>query len=112
MDIEALKFGFQVLQFLLTCGVGFYVYMSNKDKVTNDRITKLEDGLDKRLDNHAERIAKIEARAESAPSKADISALHEKINQVANQLSSLDGEYKATNRTLQLMHQTLMERSP
>lgn len=108
MDLESAKLAFQVLQFLLTCGVGFYVYMSNKDKVTNDRITRLEQDIDQHLDKHAERIAKIEARAESAPSKQDIAELHNKVNEVGRCVSGLQGEFKATNRTLALIHETML----
>lgn len=121
MDMEVVKFGFQVLQFIATAGVGFYVYMSNKDKVTNDRIdtmqkgigekfVKLEDDLDDKLEKQGERIAGLEAKTGGAPTHTDLSRIHEKINEVSNGMSALKGEFTATNRTLQLIHETLMER--
>jgi len=66
MDLELAKFLFQVLTFLMTGGIGVYVYLSNKNKVTNDRIGKLEDDLDAKLDGHIERIVALEAKAESS----------------------------------------------
>jgi uncharacterized protein YjbJ (UPF0337 family) len=106
MDLELAKFLFQVLTFLMTGSIGIYVYLSNKDKVTNDRIGKLEDDLDLKLDGHAERIARLEA----GPTHQHLSEMHNKINQVAGDMKELQGEFKATNRTLQLIHETLMER--
>lgn len=121
MDMEVVKFGFQVLQFIATAGVGFYVYMSNKDKVTNDRIdkmqedtnktiVKLEDDIDDKLEKQGERIASLEARTGGAPTHNDLSKIHEKINDVAGSMKELKGEFMATNRTLQLIHETMMER--
>jgi hypothetical protein len=108
--MEEWKFAFQVLQFLLTGSIGVYVYMSNKDKVTNDRISKLEDDIDAKFDGHVERIAKLEARAEKAPTHKDMAELHEKVNQVSACVNRLEGEFTGANRTLQLIHETLMER--
>lgn len=110
MDMEWLKLSFQVLQFLLWCGTSFYVYMSNKDKVTNDRIGKLEDDLDIKLDGYGERIATLEAKTGGAPTHADLAGIHEKINEVSGSMKELKGEFTATNRTLTLIHETLMER--
>lgn len=110
MGMEWLKFGFQVLQFLITGALAVYVYLSNKDKVTNDRIGKLEDDLDGKLDGHGERIKALETRTDQAPTHTDLGKLYEKINEVSGGMKELKGEFTATNRTLQLIHETLMER--
>lgn len=110
MDMEAFKFGFQVLQFLLTGGIGIYVYLSGKDTVTNSRITKLEDDIDSKINTQGERIAKIEARAEKAPTHDDLARLYDKINKQSECLKRLEGEFEGVKRTLQLIHETLMER--
>ncbi len=108
--MERWDFALKVLQFLLWAGTSFYVYMSNKDKVTNDRITELEKEIDSKSDDHSERIAKLEARAEKSPTHKDMAEIHEKINQVSACVSRLEGEFTGANRTLQLIHETLMER--
>jgi len=108
--MEEWKFAFQVLQFLLTGGIGVYVYMSGKDTVTNGRISKLEADIDAKIDQHGERIAKIEARAEKAPTHEDLAKIYDKINKQSECLSRLEGEFEGVKRTLQLIHETLMER--
>ncbi|MDF0377682.1 hypothetical protein [Methylophilus sp. YYY-1] len=110
MDMEAVKFGFQVLQFLVTGAIGVYVYMSKKDIVTNERIGKLENDIDQKIDQHGERIARLEAKAEKAPTHEDIGKVYDKINQVSDCVSRLEGEFAGATRTLQLIHETLMER--
>lgn len=109
MDVEALKLGFQVVQFIATGCVGFYVYMSNKDKVTNDRIGKLEADIDLKIDSHSERISKIEARAEQAPTHDDLAKVYNKVNQVSDCVSRLEGEFAGVSRVVNLIHETLME---
>lgn len=109
MNFEDIKFGFQVLQFLLTAGVGFYVYMSNKDKVTNDRITRLEDDLEAKIDMHGERLSRLEVRVDSTPTHQDLSDIHKKINQVSDCVSRLEGEFSGAKNTLDLIHDFLLK---
>lgn len=110
---------FQVLQFVLMGCIGFYVYMSNKDKVTNDRITQMEQDFNKRLsdiskemdsklDRDAERIAKIEAKAEMAPTHQDFGDVHDKINDVAECAKRTEGTVTAIQQQLQLINEHLL----
>ncbi|MDX8385340.1 MAG: hypothetical protein R8M11_02355 [Gallionella sp.] len=110
MDMEMAKFLFQVLTFLMTSAVAVYVYLANKGKVTTDRIEKMEDDIRNDIGKHGERITTLEAKSSEALTQGDLSAIHEKINIVAGSMRELKGEFSATNRTLQLIHETLMER--
>lgn len=103
MDMEWVKLGFQVLQFLLTGGVGFYVYLSNKDKVTNDRIGKLEEDIDDKFKTYGERIAKLETASENAPDHKDISKVYDSINALAATVNQLVGENRSQSDTLKLI---------
>jgi len=57
MDLDAAKFWFQVAQTLITAALGVYVYISNRNRVTNERISSLERDMDTRIDGHTERLA-------------------------------------------------------
>ena len=109
MNIEDLKFGFQVLQFLMTGGVAFYVYMSNKDKVTNERITRLEDEVDSNIKTHSERISRLEVLIDQTPTHEDLSDIHGKVNQVSDCVSRLEGQFSGAKHTLDLIHEFLMK---
>lgn len=106
--MEEMKFGFQVLQFLLTGGIGIYVYLSNKDKVTNDRIGKLEAGLEDKIDGHGERLAKLETHVDGSPTHDHLSEIHEKINQVSKDISALAGEFNGVRNLLGTINSFLM----
>lgn len=103
MDMEWMTFGFQVLQFITTGGIGVYVYLSNKDKVTNDRIGKLEDELDDKFNGQGERIAKLEAVSMAAPSHNDIAKVYESLNTLAATVNQLVGENRGQSDTLKLI---------
>lgn len=110
MDKGMLEFGFQVLQFIVTGVVGIYVYLTRKDTVTNERIGKLEAHIEEKIDDHSARLAHLETEVRAAPSHADIVKLYDKLNEFNAQLNHLTGEFKGANRTLNLIHETLMER--
>lgn len=109
MDIETIKLVVQVGQFVLTSAVGFYVYMVNKDRVTNERISKLEDGLDGRLDDHASRIARLEEAAKHAPTHADLAQIYNEMKSVRQSVDLLKGEFVATSKNIDLITQHLLK---
>lgn len=104
MDIEAAKFLFQIAQFVMLCVVSFYVYMSNKDKVTNDRVTGLQDDLQAKHEDHSQRIAKLE----EGPTHDDLGKLRASLSEVGNGVSNLAGELVGIKTTLNLVHQYLL----
>lgn len=114
MDIEMAKFLFQVLTFLMTGGIGIYVYLSNKDKVTNDRIDALEGDLTTKISdnekdnkiqftNHGERISTLESASKLAPDHADIAKVYESLNTLAATVNQLVGENRGQSDTLKLI---------
>lgn len=106
MDLELAKFLFQVLTFLMTGGIGIYVYLTNKDKVTNDRIGKLEDDLDEKLYGHAGRIATLES---GAIKHKDMAELHEKINCVSGDMKALSGEFTGVRNLLMMLNEYMVK---
>lgn len=108
IDFQLLNFGFEVFQSVATACVGIYVYLTNRDKVTNDRITNLEDGVDKRLDSHSDRLARLEEAVQHVPTHEDLGDIHTRINDVAAGLSTLTGEVNGMHTTLNLIHQYLL----
>lgn len=108
MDLELAKFLFQVLTFLMTGGIGIYVYLSNKDKVTNDRIGALEEDLDRKLDGHIERIVALETKAENSLTHNDLADIHEKINKIGSDISSLSGKFTGVSNLLDTLHHYLL----
>lgn len=110
MDLEVVKFIFTVIQTLAMAWVTFYVYISNKDKVTNARISKLETDIDTRMDGQSERIARLEEQVKGGPTHDDLGKLYEKLNRVAESNSRVEGELKAVADTLRMILNKIAEK--
>lgn len=108
MNYDALRFWFDLLQFLLTGGVGIYVYLSNRQRVTSGRIRELEEDMDERLDDHHQRLARVEEHIKHLPTHADIGAVHERLNAIHGELQNLAGVVSALNRSLHLINEHLL----
>lgn len=108
MDIETTKLAFQILQFVITCCVGFYVYMSNKDRVTNQRIDALEEDLDEKIEDHGERLARLERGEKSALTHEDLARIHTRVNETNTKIDELTGEFNGIKPVLRLIHEHLM----
>lgn len=111
MDSAALKNIIDVAQFLLTGGIGVWLWIINRNDSTNHRINGLENVIDKRLDDHAQRITSVEAHLEVAPNHDNIGDLHERINAMAKGVDTMTGEFGALRRTVDTMHQFLLGRA-
>lgn len=108
MDMEMAKLAFQIGQFALTAGVGFYVYMSNKNKVTNDRITEMEKDIDTKLDDYGDRIARLEERSEHAPTHEDLGVIYEKMKALGTKLDTMSGEFGQVKNLLGIIHEYIL----
>lgn len=108
MIVEQWRLYFEIAQFLLTGGIGIYVYLANKNKVTNDRINKLEEDIDVKVGTHSVRITRLETKAESSLRTGDLSELHEKINNVSGDVNKLAGEFSGVRNLLGTIHHHLL----
>jgi hypothetical protein len=99
-----------VANFALTWGVALYMYLSNKNKATNERIGKLEEDIDGKLDDHGGRIAHLEGLAERAPSHDDLSKLYAAQNETAGDVRQLIGQVGEMNTNLRLLLSRIAEK--
>jgi len=110
MDYQSFSFWFGVIQWLTTVGVWIYVWNVNRNRVTDERISALEEHVDTKIDGHADRLARLEQDARHAPSHNDLKRLHQRLDEVNGELKEMRGEFSAANRTLSLIHQHLLEK--
>lgn len=118
--IALVGLGISVANFVLTWGVALYMYLANKNKVTNERIDSLEDDVtkqidklreetDQRGDDHDARINRLEVRVEEVPTHEDLSKMHEKINKVSDGVSNIGGELAGVKNLLDTIHKHLLK---
>lgn len=110
MELQHIALAISVANFALTWGVALYMYLANKNKVTNERISKLEEDFDGKLDEHADRLARLEQATEAAPTHADLSKVYDAINTLAATVNQLVGENRGQSDTLRLILNRITEK--
>lgn len=110
MDLETAKFMLQVLEFVVVGSCSVYVYIANKNRVTNERISEMESGLEGKIEHHGERIAHLEARTEQAPTHSDLGDLYEKVGAVDLKVSDIGGRLSGIEANLRQIMGRIMEK--
>jgi hypothetical protein len=103
-DYKAAAFWFQVVQAILTAVVFLYVWLTNRHKVNSSSIADLS----KELNEIDVRLIRVEKDVQHMPTHEDMGAIHNRVNETAQRLTSMEGELKQINNTMQLMHKHLL----
>lgn len=110
MELQHIALAISAANFVLTWGVALYMYLANKNKVTNERITSLQEDFDGKLDDHATRIARLEEQAKMAPTHDDLGELYKRINSVDSAVSKMNGTLESVDASLRALTSELMKR--
>lgn len=110
MDFAWLDFAWKVLITVLNFAGWIWMYLANRDKVTNSRISSLENNMDMRLDDHGSRLTTLESDIRHGPTHNDLGRLHARIDEVNGALKGLQGESKAQTRILNMVYESLIDR--
>ncbi|ASP37865.1 hypothetical protein CHH28_03880 [Bacterioplanes sanyensis] len=110
LDYRALKFWFDIAQLAVLALFATYTWMLSRYKANESSIVKTKEQLTLSMQKIDERVAHLEAELAHAPSHEDMTVLHSRINEAAQKLTSVQGELKQMNNTMQLMHQHLLNK--
>jgi hypothetical protein len=108
-NVEIWRFGFDILQFVLTGVVGFYVYLSNRQRISSARLRKMEDHIDTRLDDHDQRLTRVEAACGHAPTHEHLGQMYERMNGISGQVEKLTGKVEGLQEGVQMIHEHLLK---
>lgn len=72
-----------------------WLYLDRKNDKTNQRISELENSIDERLDNHSERLTRIESDLKNAPSHYDLGKIYDEMRKQSEAIFAVD---KAVNK--------------
>lgn len=91
--------------------IGFgWMYIANRDKATNTRISKLEADIETMLSSHSNRLTSLEVGNKGAPTHGDLAQIHTRINELTSTLKRIEGEGAAQTRILNLVYESLIDR--
>lgn len=103
-DYEAAKFWMSFFQLVGVIALGIYTYMSNKTKANASAIEAVKD----EFDDIKTRVTTIEGKLENAPTHRDLSKVYDRLNDVAEDLSSVSGQMRALSNQLSMVNQYLL----
>jgi archaellum component FlaC len=92
MDYSAAKFWFDVVQTVLIAVIGLQNWLGKRHAATEADIKKLKDDMDKELKAQAERLTRVEQDLEHVPGKEDFIRLHERMDDVKDDIGDLNNE--------------------
>ena len=92
MDQETIKMAIDLGQFLVTGGIGIWLYIIRKNDTTNERVSALEADVDKRLDDHNTRLARVEAVQRNAVTQQEMSKLSSELSATTMLLKSVQSQ--------------------
>jgi hypothetical protein len=104
LDYSHMRFWFDLVQTCFVIGLAIYTWIVNRTKANKDAI----DLVDGRVTQIQERVTLLENDVRHLPDHDDLGAIHDKVNVVANSMSSIQGELHAINRTLTLINDHLL----
>lgn len=108
IDYKALAFWIQAAQFFGTI-IGFiWLIISNKQKANASAIEAVDHKVEKETKTLDSRLTKIETKLQHMPGHDDLGEIHTRVNEAAQRLTSMEGELKQMNNTMQLMHRHLL----
>ena len=127
MNPVYLQVASDVILFLISAGVGVYLFMTRKSQVNSDRIDTLEDEFYKRFDqlsqraaeedkdlqeqvsDLSERVSQVEGNRPTLEKLSkSVGQVHNRIDETKALVSRLEGEFRASKGTLDLIHQYLL----
>jgi outer membrane murein-binding lipoprotein Lpp len=118
--LEWAKLGWAVLQTVVTAGIGWHLWMVDRQRLRRDALDRLRDDLiaqisthrdthEARLDKHHDRLAAVEAQHAQRPSGAECAQRMTQIARLEQQITALpttammrEGDSRAHQRIDQL----------
>lgn len=108
MDYNGLEFWFQVVQFVATTILGVYVYVANRNVAKTHRVKQFEDQTDKRFENHAGRITRVEEAMRHMPNHADMTRIETGLKEVYGAVEKTNGGMEGLRRAVDVIQQHLL----
>jgi len=105
MDYEAAKFWLQIALIIMNIGVWLFVWNSNKNRVTNEKIAGLEHEIESKLEDHAEKLGRMDERLKYSIGHPELKPVYERMNGMQKELSEINGKM----HTLDLIHEMLLK---
>lgn len=104
-DYSALRFWFDVGQYVITLGIGVYVWFVNRMNAKSDEVKEVKKSVGK----IHKRVTTLEAEMKHTLKHEDLGVVYERINDVAEEVSNLSGKMDGVKSGLDMIHEYLLK---
>jgi hypothetical protein len=108
-DWNELRLYFEVFVFVFNAALAAYLWWTNKNRVTQDRIHEMEHNFGEQVKLICTRLQRVEIEGQHAPKHTDLLRLHERIDSINNNLQHLLGEFKEIRTGVVMIQQFLLQ---
>jgi len=105
MDYEAAKFWLEVVMMLVNIALWLFIWNSNKNRVTSEKIAGLELEIENKLEDHAEKLGRMDERLKVSIGHHELKPVYDRMNSMQKELSEINGKM----HTLDLIHEMLLK---
>ncbi|MDR1063646.1 MAG: hypothetical protein LBL48_06905 [Azoarcus sp.] len=96
----------QIINMIGTFAIGIWIYLEKRNDKTNERITRLNEDVDK-IDKE---LAALSGKIGGAVGHHDLSELYQRLAKVEQSVSKLCGSFNEANNTLRLILTKIAEK--
>jgi hypothetical protein len=106
LDYTALRFWLMVAQWIVTLGIGIYVWIDRRSSDSQEQINAL------RTANGAleKTVIRLEGEVRSLPARTELAEIHGRITDVSLSQQSMQGQLQQMNSTLGMIQEYLLHR--
>lgn len=108
MDWDAAKVVLDIFEFIVLGIIAIYVHMRTSNQVTEDKVQAMRKQMDEKFNEHSQRLSRMETAMEKGPTHEDLNRLHQRMDEQAEALHKLVGQFQSANSTLHMISQHLL----
>ncbi|MDO8940888.1 MAG: hypothetical protein Q7U98_17170 [Methylicorpusculum sp.] len=101
MGIETVGDWVDVIYKVCMAVFGVWLYLDRRNDKTQDRIAELEKLLDDRIDDHGQRLCRVETWLNKVPTHNDLGDVYREIRKVSESVSVIEARLAALHATLE-----------
>lgn len=94
---ESLRFWFSIVEFLITAGVWLYVWVANRNRVTQESAQRVEKELRGKIQTQEIEITTLKANVHALPTQIQMAAISNKVGEIDGDMKGVKAELKGLN---------------
>lgn len=110
MNWEAMRLAFEVLYAVVVGACAFYVFVTERKRVTEEKLAAEIGAIDDKIVGHATRITRLEEHLKHSITHDDIGKVYDELHVVNGSVQELNGEMKMMRAQVELITKHMLDK--